>query len=114
MNCDAGNINQFKGKQQNITVNKGDSFISIPFEFYSDDAYTIPIDITANTYEMIIRSGSSEKLVMTMVITSPNILTASTGRITLSETTYFYDLKQTTPDGRVSTYIYGDFRVINK
>lgn len=114
MNYNNQNINQFKGKQVDITVNHGDSFTSIPFEFWSDDAHTMPIDITANTYSMSVSLGQSSRLTFDMEITSPNILTASTDKIELQQNTYFFDLKETKPDGTVTTFIYGNFNVLNK
>ena len=115
MNCgctDTTGINQVKAVRQNITVFKGDTFKPIIFKLWSDIAKTIPIDVTPNTYVMRVYLGSKTWLLFDLVKSSPNIITATTDALnTLNTTTYSWDIKQTTPDGDITTYRYGDFRI---
>jgi len=110
MNCQCGNltINQVKAKKLDIIAFSGDNFSPIIFKFWADDAFTIPIDITSNTFKAATHIGNADKLTFTLVKSDTNVLTMSyTGVINIITQKWY--LKQITPT--ITTYIYGDFKV---
>ena len=115
MNCgctDVGNINQVKAVKENMTYFKGNTFESVTYAFWSDDAETIPINVMSDTFEANIWSGNTKKFDFTVDLVSPNKvkLTALNGVIPLVPgITYKWYLKRTAPN--ITTYRYGDFRI---
>ena len=79
MNCQCGNltINQVKAKKLDIIAFSGDNFSPIIFKFWADDAFTVPIDITSNTFKAATHIGSADKLIFTLVKSDTNVLTMS-------------------------------------
>ncbi len=97
-------------------VRKGDTFDGVAFTLLLDGD---PMDLDGATVSMKVRSQSSTgTLVDTLTIANSritriaNALTIVPFLVTYAAGNYYYDLQITFDDGRVKTYIFGNWVII--
>lgn len=117
---DTTSSNSDVAARHNIIHKRGDSLWR-GWEFYSDAAYTIPIDITSSTFKMTVKSADRLREIFSfdigsgLTITDTNKLELDLAEMadTVKAGAYIYDMQKTLSSGRVTTILEGDFILTN-
>lgn len=112
--------------QLDLRCMRGDTFLFDGFDFWSDDAGTIPVNISADTFRMQVKNDLNE-IILTLTGSS-NFTVSGSGNnhLAISETAtnmlvtanevgnpYKYDIEWTkSSNGAIKTFVYGYFDIV--
>ncbi len=114
----------------NLIHYKGDTWNTRTYRMYSDVELTIPVDLTGYSAIMQVRKKNTALTVILEWTTDPasgedptisfdgddnnrfNILTRPETDMDLDAGIYSYDLQFTSPEGVVTTYMFGSFTIV--
>ena len=117
-------INLIGEEKASIKTKRGDSFILQTMRFWTDEAKTIPLDITNYTFAMEVKDTDGN-IILSFTMAS-GFTIQNTNELVVSKTaeemlvkanedgeTYFYDLESTDDNDVVKTIIGGTFFIEN-